>query len=47
MKNKSNLNAFQKMVVGVQFLFVAFGVMVLMPLLVGVVLNMILPRCKA
>ena len=35
MKNKSNLNAFQKMVVGVQFLFVAFGVMVLMPLLVG------------
>ena len=35
MKNKSNLNAFQKMVFGVQFLFVAFGATVLMPLLVG------------
>ena len=34
MKN-SNLNIFQKTVVGAQFLFVAFGATVLVPLLVG------------
>lgn len=35
MNNKSNLNVFQKTVVGAQFLFVAFGATVLVPLLVG------------
>lgn len=35
MKNSNNLNAFQKTVVGAQFLFVAFGATVLVPLLVG------------
>ena len=35
MKNDSNLSIFQKTVVGAQFLFVAFGATVLVPLLVG------------
>lgn len=35
MKNNSNLNSVQKTVVGAQFLFVAFGSTVLVPLLVG------------
>ena len=35
MKNSSNLNPIQKTVVGAQFLFVAFGSTVLVPLLVG------------
>lgn len=35
MKNNSNLNPIQKTVVGAQFLFVAFGSTVLVPLLVG------------
>lgn len=35
MKNNTNLNLFQKSVVGAQFLFVAFGATVLVPLLVG------------
>ena len=35
MKNNSNLNPVQKTVVGAQFLFVAFGSTVLVPLLVG------------
>lgn len=34
MENK-NLNPVQKTIVGVQFLFVAFGATVLVPLLVG------------
>lgn len=35
MNNKKNLNPVQKTIVGVQFLFVAFGATVLVPLLVG------------
>ena len=35
MKNNSNLNPLQKTIVGAQFLFVAFGATVLVPLLVG------------
>ena len=35
MKNDSNLSIFQKTIVGAQFLFVAFGATVLVPLLVG------------
>lgn len=35
MKNSNNLNLVQKTVVGAQFLFVAFGATVLVPLLVG------------
>ena len=35
MENNSNLNPIQKTVVGAQFLFVAFGATVLVPLLVG------------
>ena len=35
MKNNSNLSIFQKTIVGAQFLFVAFGATVLVPLLVG------------
>ena len=35
MKNSNNLSIFQKTVVGAQFLFVAFGATVLVPLLVG------------
>ena len=35
MKNNSNLSPIQKTVVGAQFLFVAFGATVLVPLLVG------------
>ena len=35
MKNTDNLSIFQKTVVGAQFLFVAFGATVLVPLLVG------------
>lgn len=35
MENNQHLNPFQKTVVGVQFLFVAFGATVLVPLLVG------------
>ena len=35
MKNNTNLSLFQKSVVGAQFLFVAFGATVLVPLLVG------------
>lgn len=35
MKNRSTLSSAQKIVVGVQFLFVAFGATVLVPLLVG------------
>ena len=34
MKNDSNLSIFQKTIVGAQFLFVAFGATVLVPLLV-------------
>ena len=35
MKNNNNLNPLQKTIVGAQFLFVAFGATVLVPLLVG------------
>ena len=35
MKNSNNLGLVQKTVVGAQFLFVAFGATVLVPLLVG------------
>ena len=35
MENNQHLNPFQKTIVGVQFLFVAFGATVLVPLLVG------------
>ena len=35
MKENNNLGFVQKSIVGAQFLFVAFGAMVLMPLLVG------------
>jgi len=35
MDNNKQLGAFQKTIVGVQFLFVAFGATVLVPLLVG------------
>ena len=35
MTNDSNLSIFQKTIVGAQFLFVAFGATVLVPLLVG------------
>ena len=35
MEKNQHLNPFQKTVVGVQFLFVAFGATVLVPLLVG------------
>lgn len=35
MKNSNNLSLVQKTVVGAQFLFVAFGATVLVPLLVG------------
>ena len=35
MSTERNLNAVQKTIVGVQFLFVAFGATVLVPLLVG------------
>ena len=65
MENSKTLNPLQKTVVGVQFLFVAFGATVLVPLwvgidpstalftagiglsaLLGVVLNLVLPRDK-
>lgn len=44
--NNKKLNPVQKTVVGVQFLFVAFGATVLVPLLVGVLLNLIIPKSK-
>ena len=43
MENR-RLGPLQKAVVGVQFLFVAFGATVLVPLLVGMILNLIIPK---
>ena len=43
MENR-RLGPLQKTVVGVQFLFVAFGATVLVPLLVGMILNLIIPK---